>query len=125
VRCAPPAEAIVNDMDVVLQGACPAQTTSGLTDVVGELSFDSPIALADLMALEQSCPPCFASHRVQVVGLFLARDRRRAVLLFRAPDAESVRLACRHLMLPFERVWQCSTPIIKSSLRGGPQRENE
>jgi hypothetical protein len=125
VRCAPPAEAIVNDIDALLQGACPAQTTSGLTDVVGELSFDTPIALADLMALEQSCVPCFATHRVQLVGLFLARDRRRAVLLFRAPDAESVRLACRHATLPFERVWQCPTPIIKRSLRGGRQHENE
>lgn len=115
----------MKDIDAVLQGACPAQTTSGLTDVVGELSFDTPIALADLMALEQSCASCFATHRVQLVGLFLARDRRRAVLLFRAPDAESVRLACRHVTLPFERVWQCPTPIIKRSLRGGRQHENE
>jgi hypothetical protein len=114
----------VNDTDAVVQGACPAQTTSGLTDVIGELSFDTPMALADLIALEQSCPPCFAAHRVQLAGLFIARDRRRAVLLFRAPDAESVRLACRHVTLPFERVWQCQTPIIKRSLRGG-QHENE
>jgi hypothetical protein len=115
----------VNDTDAVVQGACPAQTTSGLTDVIGELSFDTPMALADLIALEQSCPPCFAAHRVQLAGLFIARDRRRAVLLFRAPDAESVRLACRHVTLPFERVWQCQTPIIKRSLRGGGQHENE
>ena len=103
----------MNDIDAVVGGACPAHTTGGLTDVVGELSFDTPIALADLMAIEQSCPPCFAAHRVQLAGLFIARDRRRAVLLFRAPDAESVRLACRHVTLPFERVWQCQTPIIK------------
>jgi hypothetical protein len=115
----------VNDTDAVVQGACPAQTTSGLTDVIGELSFDTPMALADLIALEQSCPPCFAAHRVQLAGLFIARDRRRAVLLFRAPDAESVRLACRHVTLPFERVWQCQTPIIKSSRRVGMQHENE
>jgi hypothetical protein len=104
----------VNDTDAVVQGACPAQTTSGLTDVIGELSFDTPMALADLIALEQSCPPCFAAHRVQLAGLFIARDRRRAVLLFRAPDAESVRLACRHVTLPFERVWQCQIPIIRN-----------
>jgi hypothetical protein len=115
----------VNDSDARLRGACPAQTTSNLTDVVGELSFDTPVALADLIALEQSCVPCFTTHRVQLVSVFLARDRRRAVLLFRAPDAESVRLACRHLALPFERVWQCPTPIIKSSLGGGRQHENE
>jgi hypothetical protein len=108
----------VNDIDAVLRGACPAQTTSGLTDVVAELSSDTPIALADLIAIEQSCPPCFAAHRVQLAGLFIARDRRRAVLLFRAPDAESVRLACRHVTLPFERVWQCQTPIVRSSRPG-------
>jgi hypothetical protein len=97
----------------------------GLTDVVAELSCDTPIALGNLIALEQSCAPCFGTYRVQLVGLFIARDRRRAVLLFRAPDAESVRLACRHVTLPFERVWQCQTPIIKSSRRVGMQHENE
>jgi hypothetical protein len=104
----------VNDIDAVLLGACPAQTTCGLTDVVAELSFDTPVALANLIGLEQSCPPCFATYRVQLVGLFIARDRRRAILLLRAPDAESVRLACRHVTLPFERVWQCGTPIFRS-----------
>lgn len=115
----------MNDIDAVLLGACPAQTTCGLTYVVAELSCDTPIALANLIAIEQSCAPCFGTYRVQLTGLFIARDRRRAVLLFRAPDAESVRLACRHVTLPFERVWQCQTPIIKSSRRFGMQQENE
>jgi hypothetical protein len=85
-----------------------AQATSdGLTDVVGELSFNTPIVLADLAAIERSCTWCFESHRVQLVRLFLARNRKRAVLVFRAPDAESVRLACRHAQMPLERVWPC------------------
>jgi hypothetical protein len=108
----------VSFIDAVPPGGRLAQGTSGLTDVVGELSFDTPIALADFAAIEQSCTRCFETHRVQLVALFLARDRKRAVLLFRAPDAESVRLACRHLTPPLERVWQCPKPII----RGRPPR---
>lgn len=86
----------------------PAKATSDdLTDVVGELNLDRPITLADLAAIERSCAWCFETHRVQFVRLFLARNRKRAVLVFRAPDAESVRLACRHAQVSFERVWPC------------------
>jgi hypothetical protein len=80
---------------------------SDLSDVLGELSFDTPTTLSDLAAIERSCAWCFETYRVQLVRLFLARNRKRAILLFRAPDAESVRLACRHAQLPFERVWPC------------------
>jgi hypothetical protein len=103
----------VSVIEAFAPGGRPAQGASGLTDVIGELSFETPIAPADLTAIERSWAPCFEKYRVQLVALFLARDRKRAVLLFRAPDAESVRLACRHVTLPFERVWQCPEPIIR------------
>ncbi len=88
--------------------AGPLQSMSdGLTDVVGEFSFDAPMTADELAALERSYAWCFATHRVQVVRVYLACNRRRAVLLFRAPDAESVRLACRHVEMPVDRVWPC------------------
>jgi hypothetical protein len=40
--------------------------------------------------------------------MFLARNRKRAVLLFQAPDAESVRQALRHAQTPFDRIWSCA-----------------
>jgi len=88
------------------RGERPAQAASeSLTDVVAEFRFDAPTSAAELAAIELSCAWCFETHRVQLVRLFLARDRKRAVLVFRAPDAESVRLACRHAGMPFE--WAC------------------
>jgi hypothetical protein len=82
-------------------------TSDGLTEVVGELSCDVPCTFINLAALERSCLACFEAHRVQLVRLFLAHDRKRAILVFRAPDAESVRLACRLVQITFERVWSC------------------
>jgi len=82
-------------------------TSDDLIDVVGELSFDTASTLADLAAIERSCVWCFKAHRVQLVRLFLALNRKRAILVFRAPDAESVRLACHHARMPLERVWSC------------------
>jgi hypothetical protein len=90
-------------------------TSDELIDVVAELSLDTAATLADLAAIEHSCVWCFKAHRVQLVRLFLALNRKRAILVFRAPDAESVRLACHHARMPIERVWPCdhvcTTPV--------------
>lgn len=79
--------------------------SDGLTDVVAALHFDQPNTIADLVAIEHSCARCFEAHRVQLVGLYVARNGKRAVLVFRAPDAESVRLAHRQLAISFARMW--------------------
>ena len=67
----------------------------GLCEVVGELSFDKATTISDFAAMERFCASCFETHRVHLVRVCLARNRMRAILIFRAPDAESVRLACR------------------------------
>lgn len=79
----------------------------GLTEVIGELVVPVAMTPADLAAFEDSCGRCFQAHRVELVQLFLSRDRKRAVMIFRAPDAESVRLVCRRVSLPLQRVWAC------------------
>ena len=53
-----------------------------MINVIGELSFDVPIAPEELAKLQCSDGWCFGSRRVRLLGLFLARDRKRAVLLF-------------------------------------------
>ena len=80
-------------------------TIDGLTDVIAELQFAVPITLADIAMLETSCTWCREMHRVELVQLFVARNRKRVVLVFRAPDAESVREVCRRVALPVERLW--------------------
>lgn len=77
------------------------------TIVVAEVSFDAPVTPAELAAIERSCAWCFETYRVKLVRSYLARNRSRAVLVFRAPDTESVRLACRHASLVIDRAWEC------------------
>ena len=82
-----------------------------LINVIGELSFDAPIAPSDLARLQ--CPDewCLRSCRVRLVKIFLAHNRKRAVLLFEAPDAESVRQAFRHTQSHFDQLWPCSEQL--------------
>lgn len=86
-------------------GAGPTQPLrDGLSAVVAEIGIDPSSTLAELASIERSCAWCFETHRVQLTGLLLTRDRTRAFFVFRAPDVESVRLACRILRVPLERV---------------------
>jgi hypothetical protein len=48
---------------------------------------------------------CLQDHRVRVVRTFVSTDRRRAITLCRAPDAESVHIAWREAKATPERVW--------------------
>jgi len=84
--------------------------SAGDAIIVAEVSFDTPARPAELAAIERSCTWCFEAYRVKLVRSYLARNRSRAVLVFRAPDAESVRLACRHASLVIDRAWACLQP---------------
>lgn len=68
-------------------------------------SFDEPAAIEEIHAAEQASASCLVAHRVQRVRTYLSADRRRAISLYQAPDAESVRLALQAVGTPFERVW--------------------
>jgi len=78
------------------------------TAVVGEIDVATSVAVARVSALVHEQAWCFEAHRVCCVERFFARDRARAVLVFLAPDAESVRLACRCAGLDLARVWACA-----------------
>jgi hypothetical protein len=89
-----------------------------LINVIGELSFDAPISPKDLAELQ--CPDawCLCSCRVRLVNVFLAHDRKRAVLLFQAPDAESVRQAFRHTQAHFDQIWPCAEQLRSDQSAG-------
>ena len=80
-----------------------------LINVIGELSFDSPIATSDFARLLSPNAWCLVSCRVRLMRVFLAHNRKRAVLLFQAPDAESVRQAFRHTEAHFDQIWPCAS----------------
>jgi len=68
-------------------------------------SFEQPVAFEEVRAAEHAGASCLVTHRVQRVRTYLSADRRRMISLYRAPDAESVRLALQAASIPVERVW--------------------
>jgi hypothetical protein len=74
-------------------------------NVVVERSFDTPVALDDIQALEDANEGCLRARDVEFVRTFFSRDRKRMVCLYRAPDAESVREAQRMASMPVDSVW--------------------
>jgi hypothetical protein len=67
-------------------------------------SFDQPVRFEDLQGLEDEAQDCLQMHRVRFVRSFLSIDGRRMLCLYRAPDAESVRIAQQRASMPLERV---------------------
>jgi hypothetical protein len=83
----------------------------GLTDAATQANvlvsrrFEKPAVFAHIQALEEAGAECLETHRVRFLRTFLSGDRRRMICLYRAPDAESVRIAQREAGMPVERVW--------------------
>lgn len=67
--------------------------------------FDEPVGFAGIQALEEAGAACLELHRVRFLRSFFSSDRRRMICVYRAPDAESVRLAQREARMPVEKVW--------------------
>ena len=74
-------------------------------NVVVHRSFDDPVALEDLQAVENANIQCLQTHRVRFMRTFFSTDRLRMACLYAAPDAESVRIAQRQATMPFDSVW--------------------
>ena len=74
-------------------------------NVVVHRSFDDPVALENLQAIEDANIQCLDTHRVRFMRTFFSTDRLRMACLYTAPDAESVRIAQRQATMPFDSVW--------------------
>jgi hypothetical protein len=73
--------------------------------VVVERSFDSPVTLEEVQAIEDAGAACLAARNVEFVRTIFSRDRKRMICLYRAPDAEAVREAQRKAGMPVDAVW--------------------
>lgn len=73
--------------------------------VLVERSFREAVVFEEVQAAEDRSAWCLEAHRVRFLKSYFARDRRRMVCLYEAPDAESVRLVQEQARLPFERMW--------------------
>ena len=78
-----------------------------LANVVVERCFDAPVTVAELQAREDAAAWCLEQHQVTFLRTFFARDGKRMLCLYHAPDAESVRIAQQQAKMPVERVWSC------------------
>jgi hypothetical protein len=74
-------------------------------NVLVERSFSAPEKFARAHALEVAKGWCLEQHRVQWARSYFSADGRRSLCLYRAPDAEAVRLGQHEAGLPFDAVW--------------------
>lgn len=88
-------------------GSLHGEGPGGLANVVVERSFEAAASMDELQAREEAAAWCLQEHRVSFLRSFFSADRRRMLCLYRAPDAESVRLAQQSARMPVERVWAC------------------
>ena len=63
------------------------------------------ITPADVIEMSRHAGGCFGLHRVDWVRSFLSGDGGRMLCWYRAPDAESARIALRQLGSDMEKVW--------------------
>jgi hypothetical protein len=99
-----------SNMNAVWAGSihdAPAPDAPQLADanVLVERSWDEPVTLDDIQAIEDAGAWCLDSHRVKFVRTFFSTDCKRMICLYQAPDAESVRLAQRQAEMPVDQVW--------------------
>ncbi|HYG86026.1 MAG TPA: nickel-binding protein [Azospirillum sp.] len=82
-----------------------ADIRPGAVLVLVERSFDDPFSLDEVRWIEQRGLEFLDRSGVELLIRFLARDQRRMVCLFEAPDEDSVRRASTEVGLPFDRTW--------------------
>lgn len=76
-------------------------------NVVVERRFKDAVRLADIQAIETAHAWCLEARRVRFLRTYFAWSRQQMWCLYRAPDAESVRVAQRQAGMPLQRVWGC------------------
>jgi hypothetical protein len=78
-------------------------------DVVAELSFDPPLTPERLEAVRTGVVGrCLAFDKVELQTTFVAESGRIMLCHYKAPDAESVRIALRQAGIEFQRVWRAA-----------------
>lgn len=87
--------------DSPARDAPPAHTAN----VVVERSFETPVTLEEIQAIEDEGAACLQARDVTFVRTYFSRDRKHMICLYRAPDAESVRDAQRKAGMPLDSVW--------------------
>jgi hypothetical protein len=91
----------------VWAGTAHATDRVGLANVVVERRFEEPVTVESLQAIEDAADWCLRHHKVTFLRNYFSADQKNMICLYRAPDAESVRLAQQQANMPVNRVWAC------------------
>ena len=83
----------------------------GLAPIVVERLFPEPVTQEFFANALRKKGWCLDLYRAEYVEGYLGADGLRAVCVFRAPDAESVRLANNEAGVPYTKVWTASAHI--------------
>lgn len=67
--------------------------------------FETAVEIEELDAMVEQNGWCFDAHQAERLVSYVASDKRSTLCVFRAPDAESVRLANAKAQIPVDRVW--------------------
>jgi hypothetical protein len=73
--------------------------------VIMEQSFEAPLSEERMQKMARKLDECLELRNGAWARSYVARDGKRMVCEFFAPDAESVRDALRSGNIPFDRVW--------------------
>jgi hypothetical protein len=84
-------------------GVSPAEILAA--NVAVSRRFEAPLEFEAVQALEDAAAECLRMHRVDFVRSYFSNDHRRMLCLYRAPDAESVRIAQHEARMPVDRIW--------------------
>lgn len=84
-------------------GVSPAEILAA--NVAVSRRFEAAIEFEAVQALEDAAAACLTLHRVSFLRSYFSTDRRRMLCLYRAPDAESVRIAQHEARMPVDKVW--------------------
>lgn len=77
--------------------------------IVLERSFDPETARAEFARQARELESCIETREVRPIQSVIASDFSRSYCEFEAPDADTLRAACRQAGVAFERVWRAET----------------
>jgi Protein of unknown function (DUF4242) len=76
-----------------------------MPNIIVERSFEAPLTLDELDAVETRMAPCLDLYQVRWIRSYWSADRLRMICEYDAPDAASVRNVQREADARFERIW--------------------
>lgn len=73
--------------------------------VVVERVYEQPFTDEQAEALKRQAGPCFEMRRIKHLKMLRSKDGLRAICLYAAPDAATVREAHEQGAFPYARIW--------------------